>query len=142
MIFEKFEKLCERIAFCINRLFYCSTKTNKILSRFKVKGDVKGFAGGGVIIICKFNKFKDREKYFCKKAVNTDDKCPFENLSSKKDGRYSQYYNTSSATLHVHLTKLNLTDSGLYQFGTQNKNDKQSVSLSVNKGNITYITLL
>ncbi|XP_041961369.1 CMRF35-like molecule 2 [Alosa sapidissima] len=107
------------------------------LSSVNSEGEnVKGFAGGSIIIKCNFKKLqREKDKYFCKMdAKTTVNKCPYESMSTEKDKRYFKYYNTTSGTLQVHIKNLSKEDAGQYRCGAVN-GDHIPVTLTVKKGN-------
>ncbi|XP_076118362.1 polymeric immunoglobulin receptor-like [Alosa pseudoharengus] len=95
---------------------------------------VKGFAGGGIIIKCTFKNLQNnKDKYFCKEDSKTTlNKCPDERMSTGKDNRLFEYYNTTSGTLHVHIKNLSEEDAGQYQCGAVN-GEHIPVTLTVKK---------
>ncbi|XP_062388213.1 polymeric immunoglobulin receptor-like [Sardina pilchardus] len=66
-------------------------------------------------------------------AKTQENKCPFESMSSGKDNKHFEYYNTTTGTLHVHIRNLSQEDSGKYQCGAVNGNEQILVSLTVKK---------
>ncbi|XP_076118438.1 CMRF35-like molecule 8 [Alosa pseudoharengus] len=105
------------------------------LSSVNSEGEnVKGFAGGSIIIKCNFNKLQNnKDTYFCKMdAKTTVNTCPYESMSTEKDKRYFKYYNTTSGTLQVHIKNLSEEDAGQYRCGAVN-GEHIPVTLTVKK---------
>lgn len=97
---------------------------------------MKGFAGRDIIIKCNF-KNSLHGKYFCKKDANTKiNKCPFESLSTETDSRYSKHYTMHNKILQVFIRNLTQKDSGNYQCGEHNGDERIGVNLRVSEGNM------
>ncbi|XP_041961175.1 polymeric immunoglobulin receptor-like isoform X1 [Alosa sapidissima] len=81
---------------------------------------VKGFVGGALLIKCKFDeKYKDKNKFFCK---SRDNRCPFE--SQAKDSRYKEFHERAERLYVVFIKQLALTDTGDYRCVLDNDENK------------------
>ena len=92
---------------------------------------MKGFTGGGIVIICKFDdQDQRRQRYFCKGNATT---CPYNRVTHDIDSRVYQYGNVLRDYLTVLITNLTSEDAGTYHCAEDGKSLTE-VHLSIEEG--------
>ncbi|KAL2086224.1 hypothetical protein ACEWY4_017283 [Coilia grayii] len=93
--------------------------------------EVKGFARGGVAIVCKFSHQDQlKQRFFCKGDAST---CPYNQLSNTNDSRVVIYTCHHGDVLTILMTNLTLEDAGTYHC-VENGEPHTKVQLSIEDG--------
>ncbi|XP_062388239.1 polymeric immunoglobulin receptor-like [Sardina pilchardus] len=96
----------------------------------KSERKLKAFLNGGVLIFCKFgDKFREKQKYFCKGNIST---CPNNRLAN--NSRVFQYENTHRDYLTILITNITSNDTGTYHCGVEDGSSDDPMSLNVKPG--------